>query len=129
MTHWQVLHGEDPQEADEQAAGQDALLARPSGISSWRRTAARDGAELISWPPHVHTSKNGEGVRYPWSYSLRLSVQTMVLEEQAAPRLHVHIGMRRWTRFSAFDPRRAIGVHLLSPSPWATRPRRSAWRR
>jgi hypothetical protein len=82
----------------------------------WRRTASRSrGAEMVSWPPHVYLNKNG--TRYPWSYTLRLTAQTLPFDPAA--RIHVHFGMRRWARSPVFDPERAIGVHLLSPSPWA----------
>jgi hypothetical protein len=82
----------------------------------WRRTASRsNGAEMVSWPPHVYVSRNGS--RYPWSYVLRLTAQTLPFDP--APRIHVHASMRRWARSPVFDPDRAMGVHLLSPSPWA----------
>ncbi|MGW2471348.1 RNaseH domain-containing protein [Streptomyces bauhiniae] len=130
---WKVVHGKaDAPDAgmDGDAAGGDlraaegedeeadsGAVAEAVHTSSWRRTAARDGAELVSWPPHVYESSNG--VRYPWSYTLRLSVQTRGLETAAQPRLHVRVGMRRWARYNVFDPKRNIGVHLLSPSPWS----------
>jgi hypothetical protein len=128
-TGWKVVHGRaDTPDADTAAdeAGSELTVAEQDDegavaeavyTSSWQRTAARDGAELVSWPPHVYESSNG--VRYPWSYTLRLSVQTRGLETAAQPRLHVRVGMRRWARYNVFDAKRNIGVHLLSPSPWA----------
>jgi len=90
--------------------------AVPGCEFGWRRTASRsNGAEMVSWPPHVYISRNG--TRYPWSYTLRLSAQTLPFDP--SPRIHVHAGMRRWARSPVFDAERAIGVHLLSPSPWA----------
>jgi len=90
--------------------------AVPGCAFGWRRTASRyNGAELVSWPPHVYVSKNG--TRYPWSYTLRLSAQTLPFDPSA--RIHVHAGIRRWARSPVFDAERAIGIHLLSPSPWA----------
>ncbi|MFD7137330.1 pPIWI_RE module domain-containing protein [Streptomyces sp. NPDC059894] len=140
LTDWHVVHGEaetgpagevteeDAEDWDEDsgehgtAAGQseeeDGVTARAVHTTRWRRTAARGGgAELVSWPPHVYESKGG--VRYPWSYTLRLSVQTRGLEATVQPRLHVRVGMRRWARYNVFDAKRNIGVHLFSPSPWA----------
>lgn len=131
---WKVIHGtanapeeEEPDggavvdeagtELQEGEQEDEETQAAAVHTSSWRRTAARDGAELVSWPPHVYESSGG--VRYPWSYTLRLSVQTRGLEATAQPRLHVRVGMRRWARYNVFDPKRSIGVHLLSPSPWA----------
>ena len=106
-TNWQVDYtGWDRQE-------EKTIPGRAFG---WRRTASHaGGAEMVSWPPHVYTSKNG--TRYPWSYILRLTAQTMPFD--ASPRVHAHVGIRRWARSPVFDPERAIGVHLLSPSPWA----------
>ncbi|MEV7676481.1 RNaseH domain-containing protein [Streptomyces sp. NPDC088752] len=134
LTDWHVVHG-DPAPANpaEQERGTDdgggteddrrtvedgdeGVTVRAVHTTRWRRTAARDGAELVSWPPYVYESKNG--VRYPWSYTLRLSVQTRSLEEESRPRLHVRVGMRRWARYNVFDLKRTIGLHLLSPSPW-----------
>lgn len=131
---WKVVHGKanapEEEESDAGAAVAEAGGELQAGeredegtgsgavhTSSWRRTAARDGAELVSWPPHVYESSGG--VRYPWSYTLRLSMQTRGLEATAQPRLHVRVGMRRWARYNVFDAKRNIGVHLLSPSPWA----------
>ncbi|MCQ9178706.1 DUF3893 domain-containing protein [Streptomyces sp. IBSBF 2953] len=129
LTDWHVVHG-DPEtgpacegstdgtdEADGGTDTQDGVMVRAVHTTRWRRTAARDGAELVSWPPYVYESKGG--VRYPWSYTLRLSVQTRSLEDTPRPRLHVRVGMRRWARYNVFDAKRAIGVHLFSPSPWA----------
>jgi hypothetical protein len=88
----------------------------PGCAFGWRRTASRsNGAELVSWPPHVYVSRNG--TRYSWSYTLRLSAQTLPFDP--SPRIHVHVGIRRWARSPVFDAERAIGIHLLSPSPWA----------
>ncbi|MEW2558495.1 RNaseH domain-containing protein [Streptomyces griseorubiginosus] len=135
LTDWHVVHG-DPattplagQEGSADGGGdvdggpfgaeesQNGVTVQAVHTTRWRRTAARDGAEMVSWPPYVYESKGG--VRYPWSYTLRLSVQTRGLEETERPRLHVRVGMRRWARYNVFDPKRAIGVHLFSPSPWA----------
>ncbi|MEY2249151.1 RNaseH domain-containing protein [Streptomyces sp. BF23-18] len=126
LADWHVVHGEPKSEpaGDEggrdEASGEEApdgVLVRAVHTTRWRRTAARDGAELVSWPPYVYESKGG--LRYPWSYTLRLSVQTRALEDVVRPRLHVRVGMRRWARYNVFDPKRTIGLHLLSPSPWA----------
>ncbi|MCC9711806.1 RNaseH domain-containing protein [Streptomyces sp. MNU76] len=134
LTDWHVVHGgtasepaaegkedgEAPEDEDGEAAGkseEEGVTARVVHTTRWRRTAARDGAELVSWPPYVYESKGG--VRYPWSYTLRLSVQTRGLEATVQPRLHVRVGMRRWARYNVFDAKRNIGVHLFSPSPWA----------
>ncbi len=133
LTDWQVVHGDPSQvlageaaeDGDAEGAAErhvedeeEGVTARAVHVSRWRRTAARGGgAELVSWPPHVYESKGK--VRYPWSYTLRLSVQTRALEETVRPRLHVRVGMRRWARYNVFDAKRNIGVHLFSPSPWA----------
>ncbi|MFG2379175.1 RNaseH domain-containing protein [Streptomyces sp. NPDC048504] len=130
---WRVVHGKSPvpeeealdagdavdETGDDLQVGEQEEVTGSAAVhtSLWRRTAARDGAELVSWPPHVYESSGG--VRYPWSYTLRLSVQTRGLEATAQPRLHVRVGMRRWARYNVFDAKRNIGVHLLSPSPWA----------
>ncbi|MFJ6530588.1 RNaseH domain-containing protein [Streptomyces longwoodensis] len=128
LSDWHVVHG-DPETGPAcegstagtgEAGGtdtQDGVMVRAVHTTRWRRTAARDGAELVSWPPYVYESKGG--VRYPWSYTLRMSVQTRSLEDTTQPRLHVRVGMRRWARYNVFDAKRAIGVHLFSPSPWA----------
>ncbi|KYK11116.1 MULTISPECIES: RNaseH domain-containing protein [Streptomyces] len=133
LTDWQVVHGDPSQvlageaaeDGDAEGAAErhvedeeEGVTARAVHVSRWRRTAARGGgAELVSWPPHVYESKGK--VRYPWSYTLRLSVQTRALEETVRPWLHVRVGMRRWARYNVFDAKRNIGVHLFSPSPWA----------
>ncbi|MEU3465254.1 RNaseH domain-containing protein [Streptomyces sp. NPDC006733] len=138
LTDWHVVHGAaatDPigDEGEEEGTGPEtedeiadqsgdegedrSVTARVVHTTRWRRTAARDGAELVSWPPHVYESRGK--VRYPWSYTLRLSVQTRGLEAVAQARLHVRVGMRRWARYNVFDAKRSIGVHLFSPSPWA----------
>ncbi|MEV5989207.1 RNaseH domain-containing protein [Streptomyces sp. NPDC052051] len=126
LTDWHVVHGDPETEAAAEGSTdgadggtdvQDGVTVRAVHTTRWRRTAARDGAELVSWPPYVYESKGK--VRYPWSYTLRLSVQTRSLEDTVQPRLHVRVGMRRWARYNVFDPKRAVGVHLFSPSPWA----------
>lgn len=82
-------------------------------MSTWRRTANRDGAELISLPtPYV----TGRGTSYYWSYTMRLSLRTIPFDP--SPYVHVHLGMRRWARTNVFDATRAIGVHLFTGSPW-----------
>jgi hypothetical protein len=83
------------------------------GQSQWRRTANRDGAEMISLPTPYVTST---GSSYYWSYTMRLSLRTIPLDPR--PYVHVHLGMRRWARTNVFDPARAIGVHLFTGSPW-----------
>jgi hypothetical protein len=106
-SNWQVDYTAWDREQEE---------AVPGCAFGWRRTAGRsNGAEMVSWPPHVYVSKNG--TRYPWSYTLCLSAQTLPFDP--SPRIHVHVGIRRWARSPVFDAERAIGVHLLSPSPWA----------
>jgi hypothetical protein len=103
-------------QVDYTAWDRERELAVPGRAFGWRRTASRsNGAEMVSWPPHMYVSRNG--TRYPWSYTLRLSAQTLPFDP--SPRIHVHAGMRRWARSPVFDAERAIGVHLLSPSPWA----------
>ena len=106
-SNWQV---------DYTAWDREQEKAVPGCAFGWHRTASRsNGAELVSWPPHVYISK--KGTRYPWSYTLRLSAQTLPFDP--SPRIHVHAGIRRWARSPVFDAERAIGIHLLSPSPWA----------
>ncbi|MFJ4836175.1 RNaseH domain-containing protein [Streptomyces sp. NPDC088747] len=132
LTDWHVVHGDPADESREDSTtstgedgggqwceenAQDGVTVGAVHTTRWRRTASRDGAELVSWPPYVYESKGK--VRYPWSYTLRLSVQTRSLEDATQPRLHVRVGMRRWARYNVFDPKRSIGVHLFSPSPWA----------
>ncbi|MFE3170063.1 RNaseH domain-containing protein [Amycolatopsis sp. NPDC059090] len=83
------------------------------GVSNWRRTANRDGAELISVPtPYI----TGRGTSYYWSYTARLSLRTIPLDPHSY--VHVHLGMRRWARTNVFDATRTIGVHLFTGSPW-----------
>lgn len=56
------------------------------------RVPSVDGAELVSWPPVYLTDKHGK--RWAFSYTLNLTLQTLVGDPQ--PRLHVHYGVRRW---------------------------------
>ncbi|MEO6083954.1 MAG: RNaseH domain-containing protein, partial [Umezawaea sp.] len=80
----------------------------------WRRTAMSDvGAELLS---DIHVARKGKH-SYPWSFTLRLSVQNIPLDGSLV--LHAGVGMRRWACSNAFDANRSIGVHLFTPSPWA----------
>ncbi|WP_169336104.1 RNaseH domain-containing protein [Actinopolyspora halophila] len=86
----------------------------PEGTSRWRRTAHREGCEMISFPLNVETDGNNRW--HPWSYFLQLSTQTHTWDHH--PRIHIHLGTRRWTRRKVFDPSRSIGVHLFPQSPW-----------
>ncbi|MEV6712565.1 RNaseH domain-containing protein [Lentzea sp. NPDC051208] len=112
---WQVEHSEYSREDGALLLDKhDEPIHIGHGRSHWRRTAARDvGAELIS---NVHVAKKGKR-EYPWSYTLRLSVQNIPLDGSVV--LHAAVGMRRWTASNAYDASRAIGVHLFTPSPWA----------
>ena len=68
----------------------DRPAAFPRGF---RRCPTGDGpgVELVSWPP-LHVERNNTD--WPYSYRLRLSVQTVPFQPQ--PVLHVTTGFRRW---------------------------------
>jgi hypothetical protein len=102
---WAVEHGDYDHELGRRVA---------AGVSTWRRTAMSEGAEMVSWPPHVYTTRHG--TRYGWSYTLRITVQTQPLAGR--PLLHITLGIRRWARYGVWDGARSIGVHLPAASGW-----------
>jgi hypothetical protein len=90
---------------------------QPDGFPGFRRcpTADGSGVELVSWPPLEHSGPGGH--RWPYSYMVRLTVQTVAF--QPRPVLHVHVGTRRWCR-RAPSPRgrRGVTAYLLTDLPW-----------
>jgi hypothetical protein len=84
-------------------------------VSRFQRIATSGGAELVSWPPHYHPNRTR---RWPWSYVIRLTVQT--LPADSTPYLFVHIGLRRYASPKVFlkNNDRALSVALKAPAPW-----------
>jgi argonaute-like protein/RNase H domain-containing protein/MID domain-containing protein len=74
------------------------------------------GAELVSWPPRLHS--DGHGRRWGYSVVMTLTVQTVPF--QPYPVVHCDIGLRRWAGGSDVRlPRRDnTSVYLLTRVPW-----------
>jgi len=111
-SNWQVEYTAWDREQDE---------AVPGCAFGWRRTASRsNGAEMVSWPPHVYVSKNG--TRYPWSYTLRLSAQTLPFDP--SPRIHVHAASADGHAVPSSTPNAPSGYicYRLPPGPITPHP-------
>jgi hypothetical protein len=88
------------------------------------------GAELVTWPPvfvteartRHETTGAAEAPRHAMSYTLTLTLQTLVGEPE--PRLHVHYGVRRWlTRTPVTEDGIALrrgrtSAYLRPRAPW-----------
>lgn len=85
------------------------------------RAAAQEGAELISWPPLLHSTKTKGGAGRQWWYSgtIRLTLQTVPFDP--IPRIHIATGIRRWvTSQVRFPFDRTVAVYLRAQGPWLT---------
>lgn len=76
---------------------------------------ASQAAELMTWPPLIHTThKNRE-----WPYSLVITLSVQTIPFQAEPFLFVDLSLRRWvatpiTKPLPFD----ASVHVRANAPW-----------
>ncbi|GIF44245.1 pPIWI_RE module domain-containing protein [Actinoplanes xinjiangensis] len=91
------------------------------GQLRFRQVAANpsaDGAELVSWPPLTYQTKGKNPSSWLYSAYLRIALRTVPFDPR--PRLHVNVGVRRWTT-NAVRPkgRNAASVYLLSANPFA----------
>src|ERR1035437_5176668 len=97
---------------------------------SFRRVAAWEGAELMSWPPSEYRPKaaKGQSAR-PWHFSAVITITLQTVPFSPVPRIHLSTSTRRWVR-GAFRPNgRAVGTYLLTEGPWVAespRPNRFA---
>jgi hypothetical protein len=97
--------------ATELLRGSDRPVGFPRGF---RRCPTGDGrgVELVSWPP---LQVEGHNTDWPYSYRLRLSVQTLPFQPQ--PVLHVTTGIRRWCPRPPNGGGQSISLYMLSELP------------
>ncbi|MEW2329420.1 DUF3962 domain-containing protein [Micromonospora chersina] len=87
----------------------------------FRQVAANpsaDGAELMSWPPLIY--QTGRKNPRTWRYSavLRIALRTVPFDPR--PRLHIDVGVRRWTSTTVHPKgRNTAAVYLLPKNPFA----------
>ena len=85
-----------------------------------RRVPVQSGAELVTWPPVYHM--DGQDYSYGYSYTIAITLQTMVGENH--PRFHFHYGIRLWTARPLLDDgklrlgKNARTVYLHRTLPW-----------
>jgi hypothetical protein len=86
-----------------------------STISHFTRVTCDTGAELVSWPPHIH--RRGK-YTWPWSFVARLHLETLPFE--STPYLFVHVGVRRYAGKKVFlrSNDRDLSVAIKAPAPW-----------
>lgn len=90
---------------------------RPEGFPrGFRRCPTSDGlgVELVSWPPLEVTDRRGN--RWPYSYRLTLTVQTVAFQPE--PVAHATVGIRRWCPVVPSTGGRSVSLYLLSSVPW-----------
>lgn len=102
----------------------------------FRQVACSSGAQLMAFPPLRHQDRR---TKQHWYFSPFIHVSLHTVPFSPVPRVHLHLGMRRWVRWLPAGegkqaplrlPRKnGIGVYLRLESPWAeleTPPRRIA---
>ena len=74
---------------------------------------SRQGAELISWPPLEHTSRNKS---HYYSYLITISVQTIPFVSH--PVINIDFGIRRWVSQQTRPGKNKTSVYLHTSVPW-----------
>jgi hypothetical protein len=75
-------------------------------------------AELVSWPPLEHHTGKGGNLR-TWYYSATMKIALRTTPFDPTLRLHVDVGIRRWTTGELHTKGRfGASTHLLSTSPF-----------
>jgi hypothetical protein len=86
---------------------------------TFRRAAAEEGAELISWPPSEYRPKAAKGgSAQPWHFSAFIKISLQTVPFSPVPVIHLSTGIRRWVRGSVYTGNRRAGVYLLTHGPW-----------
>lgn len=89
----------------------------------FRRVPVETGAELVSWPPLVHSAYH-DG-KWPFSIMIRFTLQTLPFEND--PVVHCDVGVRRWAGEQVYLPwGLETSVYVVADSPFlmgATLPR------
>jgi len=86
---------------------------------TFRRAAAEEGAELISWPPSEYRPKAAKGrSAQPWHFSAVIKVSLQTVPFSPVPVIHLSTSIRRWVRGSVYTGNRKVGVYLLTDGPW-----------
>lgn len=89
----------------------------------FRRVPVETGAELVSWPPLVHSAYH-DG-KWPFSIMVRFTLQTLPFEKD--PVVHCDVGVRRWAGEQVYLPwGKETSAYVLADSPFlmgATLPR------
>ncbi|MHB0871356.1 MAG: RNaseH domain-containing protein [Chloroflexota bacterium] len=89
----------------------------------FRRVPVETGAELVSWPPLVHSAYH-DG-KWPFSIMIRFTLQTLPFEHD--PVVHCDVGVRRWAGEQVYLPwGQETSAYVLADSPFlmgATLPR------